>query len=720
MPLDANAAPETALGPDAERLAFLRIDAATRARLRQMQPVVRAALPAIADEFYRFVGGWPDVAEKLGDAARIARLRQSQAKHWEVLFSGQLDAGYFTRAAAVGQVHERVGLEPRWYVGGYALIIERLVAALVAKHRGRPDLARDIGALLRVALLDLDVSVSTYIASGDAQRARNEMLTLCDVLERELAMAAGEISAQAAKLADGAESLIAISGQVAAMTEAVGTSVASTAETVGSVASATHELEAASREINAMVERAAGAAETAMRQADAATGTVRELNATAGRIGDVVGLVRGIAGQTKLLALNATIEAARAGEAGRGFAVVATEVKTLARETETAIARVNTQAEAIGRSAAEAGGAVAGIGEQIRLVGAIAQEVAQSADQQRAATAEIARSVETAARQGREVAAQADALRAEAAASEQGARSFKALAAAVSEGVTDLRGRLSTILRNASASDRRESDRQPVSLPCRLTGGGFDATGLTADLSRDGALFALKAPETLVNTKLTAEIEGIGRLACDVVAVTRLGVHVRFKEPSETERASLARMLEAAKASDAIYIARCTETAAKVVAAFTAALRAGRATEAALFDISYRPIAGTDPAQVTTQATAICELLLPPITDRVKDADSRVAFCAATDRGGYIAAHNRECSKPQRPGDPVWNAANSRNRRVFDDRAGILASRSLQPHLVQCYHRDLGGGRLMGLKEYDAPIIVNGRHWGGLRLAVKP
>lgn len=55
-------------------------------------------------------------------------------------------------------------------------------------------------------------------------------------------------------------------------------------------------------------------------------------------------------------------------------------------------------------------------------------------------------------------------------------------------------------------------------------------------------------------------------------------------------------------------------------------------------------------------------------------------FCAASDRHGYIAAHNRNYSQRQRPGDPARNAANARNRRVFDDpAAAILAARCSKP-----------------------------------------
>ena len=95
------------------------------------------------------------------------------------------------------------------------------------------------------------------------------------------------------------------------------------------------------------------------------------------------------------------------------------------------------------------------------------------------------------------------------------------------------------------------------------------------------------------------------------------------------------------------------------------------------------------------------------------------AECAAIDDQGYLPTHNRKFSEPQRPGDPAWNTANCRYRRIFNDRVGLAAGRNKQPFLLQTYRRDMGGGQFVLMKDISAPITVNGRHWGGLRLAIR-
>ena len=86
---------------------------------------------------------------------------------------------------------------------------------------------------------------------------------------------------------------------------------------------------------------------------------------------------------------------------------------------------------------------------------------------------------------------------------------------------------------------------------------------------------------------------------------------------------------------------------------------------------------------------------------------------------GYLPTHNRKFSKPPR-GESSWDMANARNRRFFNDRVGLAAGRSTARALMQAYRRDMGGGKFVTMKDVSAPIMVRGRHWGGLRIGYRP
>lgn len=169
---------------------------------------------------------------------------------------------------------------------------------------------------------------------------------------------------------------------------------------------------------------------------------------------------------------------------------------------------------------------------------------------------------------------------------------------------------------------------------------------------------------------------------------------------------------------DTPVIKLCMQAAGEIENLFESAVSSGRISMNALFDENYVPVTGSDPQQHMTAFTGFTDEILPPVQELARDAHSRVVFAACVDRNGYLPTHNNIYSHPQGD-DPVWNAANCRNRRIFNDRTGAAAGRNTKPFLMQTYRRDMGGGQFALMKDLSVPIYVRGRHWGGLRMGVQ-
>ena len=170
--------------------------------------------------------------------------------------------------------------------------------------------------------------------------------------------------------------------------------------------------------------------------------------------------------------------------------------------------------------------------------------------------------------------------------------------------------------------------------------------------------------------------------------------------------------------SDRAMINLAIETAAEVSAVFEQGVRSGRISLSDMMDSDYVPIEGSDPVQHMTRFTLFTDEVLPTIQEAILERFACVAFCAAIDRAGYLPTHNKKFSHPQGD-DPVWNAAHSRNRRIFNDRTGARSGANLEPVLLQTYLRDMGGGDFVVMKDVSAPVYVSGQHWGGFRIGYR-
>ena len=194
-----------------------------------------------------------------------------------------------------------------------------------------------------------------------------------------------------------ATTLLASSGETSQRAEGAVSASNEASSNVDTAAVAADELAGSIGEISRQLSLTTNIVRAAVEEAQGTNQQIAALAQAAQKIGDVIKLIRTIAGQTNLLALNATIEAARAGEAGQGFAVVASEVQSLAVQTAKATADISKLINAVQTSTGSAVDAIGRISSRMQEIDSCATAVSAAVQQQSAATAEISQNVASAA-----------------------------------------------------------------------------------------------------------------------------------------------------------------------------------------------------------------------------------------------------------------------------------------------------------------------------------
>ncbi len=167
---------------------------------------------------------------------------------------------------------------------------------------------------------------------------------------------------------------------------------------------------------------------------------------------------------------------------------------------------------------------------------------------------------------------------------------------------------------------------------------------------------------------------------------------------------------------DTPIISLIKEKAMQVGSLFEDGIKKGLVTESDMFDHNYEPIIGTDPIQYLTRFTEYCGKVLPDIQEDVVDNEERIMSCTAVDVNGYMPRHLNRCSNPQKPGDVTYNMQSSRWKQIYKDPVGIAAARNNNDFLLQTYRIALSETEYANIKDVSAPIYINGKHWGALRI----
>ena len=431
----------------ARRLDFMELGADAQQRIRDVEKTIVEALPGALDAFYAQVKAYPETRAFFGSQSQIDGAKNRQISHWDRIAKGEFDQDYVAAVTRVGQIHAKIGLEPRWYIGGYAVVGEHLVRAVIEEQwpkgfmsKGDAGKAGDaLSALLKAIMLDMDFAISIYLETIDAERQRLESVRQANEASQNAVVQAlgealdrlaqgdlvgrlnAEVTPEFQKLKDDFNNAVGILDQAMSRVSEATNGVRAGADEIGVAAddlsrrteqqaASLEETAAALDEITSTVRRSAtgakqaqdvvaGAKAEAERSGvvvDQAVSAMGEIETSSREIGNIIGVIDEIAFQTNLLALNAGVEAARAGEAGRGFAVVAQEVRALAqrsadaaKEIKTLIANSTAQVDRGVGLVGQTGDALRGIVAKVAEIDTLIEQISSSAQEQSQGLSEV-------------------------------------------------------------------------------------------------------------------------------------------------------------------------------------------------------------------------------------------------------------------------------------------------------------------------------------------
>jgi methyl-accepting chemotaxis protein len=564
-----------------------------------------------------------------------------------------------------------------------------------------------------------DISLAPVTApepvAADNHDSAREILEL---LELELVAMIRQLERAANSVASGAQStattLSAIRHRADALTDRTSDAQA-TAETFSQAA---EKFTQSAHGIGAQVRDASKLADEASAAAREASLNVDRLRESSAAIGNVVNLIATIAKQTTLLALNSTIEAARAGSAGRGFAVVASEVKALAVQTQNATEEIKIKIDALQQDAATSFDAVHRISAAIDAIKPVFAHVNGAVAEQNETTGEITQNAASASQFIASVGTSSAEIDNAAKEAENHGESVAQAGKAVTMFAEKLKTRCAVLLRQ-NENEEREAERMPCRLQIEIGTQPSPIKAEVFEISINGLLIGGAVSSIPSHQVLKATLEDIGACSIRVTGHTAGGAQAEFVSNDAALKDRIEDKVWNIHDDNTEFVTRAMETGDAITKIFENAVAKGDITLDDLFDEDYIKIEGSDPVQYRTRFLHWADRALPEIQEAMLARDARAAFCAAIDRNGYLPVHNKMYSHPQRAGDAAWNTANCRNRRIFNDAAGLAAGRNIRSYLIQSYARDMGNGKTIMMREIDVPIRVRGRHWGGFRTAYK-
>jgi methyl-accepting chemotaxis protein len=358
--------------------------------LNQVKEAEGAAMPAIAKASALYL------ANNAMDATRVMvkEIRPAQKKWLEALDQlGKLE----DKQNAQTQVDAEAAFASarNFMLMLLALAVAFGVLAATIITRGLlKQLGGEPGYTAKIAgsIAEGDLSIAIDTKSSD----RGSLLIEMKQMRNSLVDIVSQVRRGTHTITTASREIAAGNTDLSSRTELQASSLEKTASAMEELTSTVKQNADNAREANHLAATASDVARKGGEVVSQVVGTMGEINSSASKIADIIGVIDGIAFQTNILALNAAVEAARAGEQGRGFAVVASEVRNLAQRSAAAAKEIKQligdSVEKIGRGSklvGQAGDTMDEVVASVKRVTDIMSDIANASAEQSAGIEQV-------------------------------------------------------------------------------------------------------------------------------------------------------------------------------------------------------------------------------------------------------------------------------------------------------------------------------------------
>lgn len=290
-----------------------------------IKPYIEKSIEEIVDTFYDALTSIPQLKSIINQHSTVERLKKTLSVHILEMFSGKINEEFIQKRMRIAQVHLKIGLLPKWYIGAFQNILNSIINIINRSNWSKESIEK--ATVLSIKLINFE----TQIVLEEYEKEKKQYIELQhnqvkDELKNNLSLIMKNLTQLSEETTNSIKEIIDYSLEIK--------------NDIKSYIGQVKEMEKNTSGGNILMEHLEEKIVSISERTKEMEELVLEQQKSSEKINNIISIVTQIADQTNLLALNAAIEAARAGEHGKGFAVVAEEVRKLANQSKESVKQI--------------------------------------------------------------------------------------------------------------------------------------------------------------------------------------------------------------------------------------------------------------------------------------------------------------------------------------------------------------------------------------------